>query len=197
MAIACTYSIDFYSHAICSVYPYFCKFLLTRLMRGVTPSCRLLPPFDDFYSHASCEAWQMAGDLQFTLWNISTHTPHARRDHLLVCFVHLLNPFLLTRLMRGVTSSRHSYSYIISFLLTRLMRGVTPVTALSAPKAEDFYSHASCEAWLAWLVTVRDELLFLLTRLMRGVTGMCNLYWQLFYNFYSHASCEAWLMQIW
>ena len=56
------------------------KFLLTRLMRGVTTTSPTLK----------------------LVLIISTHTPHARRDvSLLDKLVSL--PFLLTRLMRGVT----------------------------------------------------------------------------------------------
>ena len=79
-------------------------FLLTRLMRGVTwsiwklyyrqrnfyshASCEAWPSIRHtmcmgsyFYSHASCEAWQDGEHAKNTKdSNISTHTPHARRD---------------------------------------------------------------------------------------------------------------------
>ena len=81
---------------------------------------------------------------------------------------HGLHPFLLTRLMRGVTLSQKSERGYFIFLLTRLMRGVTvPASAL------------------------KNTFTFLLTRLMRGVTrGRRRGRRQLLY-FYSHASCEA------
>ena len=59
----------------------FLKFLLTRLMRGVTPT-----------SKKAIEEY-----------DISTHTPHARRDIVLSTALGAYGIFLLTRLMRGVT----------------------------------------------------------------------------------------------
>ena len=58
------------------------------------------------------------------IWLISTHTPHARRDLLFHAspFIFL---FLLTRLMRGVTTQTYTVTATNAFLLTRLMRGVT------------------------------------------------------------------------
>ncbi len=56
--------------------------------------------------------------------------------------------FLLTRLMRGVTTNDGKWKCDLLFLLTRLMRGVT-----------------------SWCSKLRRALKFLLTRLMRGVTG--------------------------
>ena len=55
---------------------------------------------------------------------ISTHTPHARRDH------------------DGVDTD----TTIETFLLTRLMRGVTFMREYQRLQELDFYSHASCEA---------------------------------------------------
>ena len=76
--------------------------------------------------------------------------------------------FLLTRLLRGVTSASVQNIAMNGFLLTRLLRGVTPIvrdrsgywtisthTPLARrdrgaittnPNKIDFYSHASCEA---------------------------------------------------
>ena len=82
------------------------------------------------------------------LLNISTHTPHARRDSKQYRFTDIPELFQLTRLMRGVTTdgaqghantpiSTHTpharrdggFPYfdtlVASFQLTRLMRGVT------------------------------------------------------------------------
>ena len=55
---------------------------------------------------------------------ISTHTPHARRDLVIVSLFSNALRFQLTRLMRGVTYCRH-----------HLLRGIYY-----------FNSHASCEA---------------------------------------------------
>ena len=79
-------------------------FQLTRLMRGVTET--------------SVEARQQM--------QISTHTPHARRDGKSFCKNFLQFQFQLTRLMRGVTVGSILKRSTVSFQLTRLMRGVTP-----------------------------------------------------------------------
>ena len=79
-----------------------------------------------------------------------------------------INPFLLTRLMRGVTRLYFLIVVPMPFLLTRLMRGVTTrrgrfpkrsIISTHTPHARRdgsyaavvsaifyFYSHASCEA---------------------------------------------------
>ena len=79
------------------------RFLLTRLMRGVTEHLKSV--------HISvC---------------ISTHTPHARRDLFNKVYYFRDGLFLLTRLMRGVTCFGNQQLCKPKFLLTRLMRGVT------------------------------------------------------------------------
>ena len=102
----------------------------------------------------------------------------------------LVNEFLLTRLLRGVTYTICNGIGKDRFLLTRLLRGVTRTTGRS-----------------------NHTILFLLTRLLRGVTvvGLPGIHveaisthtplarrdlHEAFYgvirsNFYSHASCEA------
>ena len=58
--------------------------------------------------------------------HISTHTPHARRDHQRLLSNLKALQFQLTRLMRGVTPTSPSWKLsVYSFQLTRLMRGVT------------------------------------------------------------------------
>ena len=188
----------FYSHASCEAWHAFYKwlkkrtrFLLTRLMRGVTSSRRKFPFYCSFLltrlmrgvTSAICPAnWKiiflltrlMRGVTLFRkkwshLWQISTHTPHARRDRAGLQCRFWNSGFLLTRLMRGVTLYAPIHiGKIIRFLLTRLMRGVT----------QDYRRLFYC--W--W---------FLLTRLMRGVTWNARKHYQC-HNFYSHASCEAW-----
>ena len=123
---------------------------------------------ENFYSHASCEAWRET-----------------------VLHFQIARPFLLTRLMRGVTVTMVVKASSLEFLLTRLMRGVTFRTVARSMswtisthtpharrdrKGENdkaasghFYSHASCEAWPALEILMETEI-----------------------NFYSHASCEAW-----
>ena len=70
------------THFLKRIKPLDRKFQLTRLMRGVTLLRRKL--IDQI--------------------EISTHTPHARRDLLPGLLSFLLKTFQLTRLMRGVTS---------------------------------------------------------------------------------------------
>ena len=79
------------------------SFQLTRLMRGVTRS----------------------NSYQQTNMDISTHTPHARRDDLLYLLFCNSCIFQLTRLMRGVTGRKEEVKANEKFQLTRLMRGVT------------------------------------------------------------------------
>ena len=100
---------------------------------------------------------------------ISTHTPLARRD-LNLLFHDLINfLFLLTRLLRGATTTFHvKFSTTIQFLLTRLLRGATAAGSTTSFETLYFYSHASCEARLILIDVKRVTI-----------------------NFYSHASCEA------
>ena len=79
---------------------------------------------------------------------ISTHTPHARRDPKYLPGAPVLQKFLLTRLMRGVTQLWALVGAAAEFLLTRLMRGVTGIRPGGPGSIQKF----------------------LLTRLMRGVT---------------------------
>ena len=128
------------------------KFLLTCLLRGMTcirdrlrrifiisthmPLARhdnSVECFDnctgDFYSHASCEAWQ---------WYSAS------------CF-HSVQ-FLLTCLLRGMTRFCKVYGSFYEFLLTCLLRGMTRWSGKVCSKQTNFYSHASCEAWLLHIV---------------------------------------------
>ena len=78
--------------------------------------------------------------------DISTHTPHARRDGRFADIVAPAEKFLLTRLMRGVTTAygRAASEDIISTHTPHARRDI----AISHvdDKYSDFYSHASCEA---------------------------------------------------
>ena len=103
------------------------KFQLTRLMRGVTSS--VLRKFNQ-------------------LCDISTHTPHARRDQTIAERQKDYGVFQLTRLMRGVTARSKHLCCNSKFQLTRLMRGVTCAILLPGSRTRTFQ----------------------LTRLMRGVT---------------------------
>ena len=102
---------------------------------------------NNFYSHASCEA---------------RHARlHANCDEW---------AFLLTRLLRGATSTptRHTSPTGISThtpLARRDGRMMSPVRS-----RYNFYSHASCEARLEKLSAPTPRRSFLLTRLLRGAT---------------------------
>ena len=123
------------------------KFLLTRLMRGVT----LIRHHQMYLFAISTHTPHARRDIKKiplpAPTGISTHTPHARRDNPINTHVIGDAKFLLTRLMRGVTCiirqtmgtatiSTHTpharrdmnfgnVSRNDIFLLTRLMRGVT------------------------------------------------------------------------
>ena len=146
-------------------------FLLTCLLRGMTiEAATMMIVRTDFYSHASCEAWRRKLHPLFNLRPISTHMPLARHD-----------------------------------------KEISDKTK----KQVNFYSHASCEAWRSWIRLRHIHRRFLLTCLLRGMT-MCFCLLQDgqyisthmplarhdqdagylledIQNFYSHASCEAWL----
>ena len=83
-------------------------FLLTRLMRGATrPRQPTRPPKKHFYSRASCEARHQRARQLYVIFSISTHAPHARRDHAGRRALFPSTSFLLTRLMRGATPKGH------------------------------------------------------------------------------------------
>ena len=128
----------------------------------------------DFYSHASCEAWPTTAASAVAAGIISTHTPHARRDQSITITLHLLSHFYSHASCEAWPTLPSVYPMPILFLLTRLMRGVTTVSehkkihkkiSTHTPHARrdaasksftslwcDFYSHASCEAWLNTLI---------------------------------------------
>ena len=121
-------------------------FLLTRLMRGVTCVVRMRSEAEGFLLTRLMRGVTAQKFEPFCKAQISTHTPHARRDH--DSLSDIVNskisthtpharrdlsagrstggkPFLLTRLMRGVTGGQPKCLSAGRFLLTRLMRGVT------------------------------------------------------------------------
>ena len=98
-------------------------FLLTRLMRGVT--------YDKFFF--------------LVRYNISTHTPHARRD---VTIIHCVgNPFISTHTphaRRDVTGAEKTLLILISTHTPHARRDLMGLC--DNPEWLYFYSHASCEA---------------------------------------------------
>ena len=102
----------------------FRTFLLTRLMRGVTTTRKEQKQKHTISTHTPHARRDPSGAPQWLQNFISTHTPHARRDRLQY----------LGRLTK------------CKFLLTRLMRGVTTRLSKFSSMSRNFYSHASCEA---------------------------------------------------
>ena len=76
---------------------------------------------------------------------VSTHMPLARHDGGLGGSGDALR-FLLTCLLRGMTSVRSVEKPIPKFLLTCLLRGMTLKNFQHLYGLQSFYSHASCEA---------------------------------------------------
>ena len=109
----------------------FFEFQLTRLMRGVTPlSTSSATIFVIFQLTRLMRGVTRFSQIFLTFYQISTHTPHARRDSRVLSTVTAVPSFQLTRLMRGVTSVLDTPVFINQFQLTRLMRGVTVFVVL-------------------------------------------------------------------
>ena len=127
---------------------------------------------------------------------ISTHTPHARRDVSALTNINTTTIFQLTRLMRGVTISmaEGEIKEVISTHTPHARRD--GYMNSNRFRYKHFNSHASCEAWLSPVRCVTVCTIFQLTRLMRGVTG-AGWYMPVHVpDFNSHASCEAWQNKI-
>ena len=104
------------------------------------------------------------------LQNISTHTPHARRD--------LPLAFRVEWNIRISTHTPHARRDCLRSPLAIVLKY--------------FNSHASCEAWPFRNGFSLRALQFQLTRLMRGVTSWQETFFHFYFHFNSHASCEAW-----
>ena len=156
--------------------------------------------------------------LRDTAGFISTHMPLARHDGKGLIVLLGNTKFLLTCLLRGMTSTKcpcngikyNFYSHAsCEAWLSRLSHTL---------RKEHFYSHASCEAWLGSQSRKAVSGWFLLTCLLRGMTKYLKVhswnhpisthmplarhdypfwFWKRQQKyFYSHASCEAWLLHI-
>ena len=101
------------------------SFLLTRLIRGVTSNCSSLAIFRNISTHTRHTRLDYNACKNKNTLCISTHTPHTRRDYRVCKKNKKRIKFLLTRLIRGVTSLKNLISGSLAFLLTRLIRGVT------------------------------------------------------------------------
>ena len=154
--------------------------------------CRVFQGYPHFNSHASCEAWPISWYRVFTIFSfqltrlmrgvtdcfpvrvsvcdISTHTPHARRDWNALAVFLYLTEFQLTRLMRGVTRSSQYYGDSTFHFNSHASCEAWLYSASVSTPASYFNSHASCEAWLRNVLHLSVLVSFQLTRLMRGVT---------------------------
>ena len=158
-------------HAILSV-P---QFLLTRLMRGVTPSVQSWKVPDTISTHTPHARRDIFSWYYVNNFRISTHTPHARRD---------LNPPFRARLRQNFYShaSCEAWQHF-------------PLGHCSQQK--NFYSHASCEAWPC-LIRLSDMPHFISTHTPHARRDLTLFFlWLLGNYFYSHASCEAWPHSFW
>ena len=145
-------------------------FQLTRLMRGVTMiGGHSGGTVTHFNSHASCEAWPVEKQMQQTATRfqltrlmrgvtqktmkiareqqISTHTPHARRDRRRLCQGMGTKDFNSHASCEAWLGRTRKLVLHIRFQLTRLMRGVTEKFTQVEFGNSNFNSHASCEAW--------------------------------------------------
>ena len=88
------------------------RFLLTRLMRGVTESETATSLGETFLLTRLMRGVTLIEEKEILFPTISTHTPHARRDAADPDIPQSLRLFLLTRLMRGVTLYPRSEEYL-------------------------------------------------------------------------------------
>ena len=151
-----------------------CRFLLTRLMRGVTGAIGVYEVEMQISTHTPHARRDSFLLYQFRQTLISTHTPHARRDCIPVYLYTLLHNFYSHASCEAWRWSKRNWRQVSRFLLTRLMRGVTDLEdwierkgliSTHTPHARRdfrnwiantgilyFYSHASCEAWRVFFI---------------------------------------------
>ena len=190
--------LHFYSHASCEAWPWCLRiyatrvlFLLTCLLRGMTAPQTTRRLLLQISTHMPLARHDLTSYMSFIQHTISTHMPLARHDDSLKvyasngfyfyshasCEAWLYTfsvdafpfIFLLTCLLRGMTSYKLIFSAFVKFLLTCLLRGMTNNGAplniwlcisthmplarhdrcyrFGICKPFNFYSHASCEAW--------------------------------------------------
>ena len=163
------------------------RFQLTRLMRGVTYG------FDVWYRGIRFQLTRLMRGVTFIplppyyTYNISTHTPHARRDYKVFWLLNICQTFQLTRLMRGVTHKSCCNIFWYAFQLTRLMRGVTVLFKLCLIRINisTHTPHARRDRKSAIMYRIYD--ISTHTPHARRDHNFWNPE-----HFNSHASCEAW-----
>ena len=147
-------SVYFYSHAPCGTWP-------PKLLKQVNVFY--------FYSHAPCGTWLRHPEIYKPILVISTHTPHAGRDHQNLCYgLHLP---ISTHTPHAGRDQNDGVKYIAQ---------------------RNFYSHAPCGTWPNSAGLSSARLSFLLTRPMRDVTQVAMNQYHTLQNFYSHAPCGTW-----
>ena len=125
----------------------------------------------DFYSHASCEAWRVS--------NLGINSPihfysHASCEAWLWQEMHrcVTERFLLTCLLRGMTFTAAKMGEVVVISTHMPLARHDGAETTGTESTVDFYSHASCEAWLLHSGKIIDNVKFLLTCLLRGMTSL-------------------------
>ena len=126
--------LHFYSHTSCEVWrfkgivtAFIGEFLLTHLMRGVTPLLSLSEAYIHISTHtphARCDAIELLFNAKK---QISTHTPHARCDQSYCVNMHIPVHFYSHTSCEVWPLLLRKYAHSSAFLLTHLMRGVTRI----------------------------------------------------------------------
>ena len=166
-------------------------FLLTCLLRGMTRTYPWCSRTDFISTHMPLARHDSHPVQRTDSLVISTHMPLARHDgnnHLLYGTLEISTHMPLAR---HDNSSIHCTFKSSRFLLTCLLRGMTRAGRDSRGNAENFYSHASCEAWhgnSSLMMNCQNFYSHASCEAWRGRIRNGPDVW----NFYSHASCEAW-----
>ena len=118
--------------------------------------------------HARCDLLPL---FTITISKISTHTPHARCDNKSSFLIELLGYFYSHTSCEVRLKIDGFVVWLHIFLLTHLMRGATLDVVYLFPELKQISTHtphARCDNWK--LTTRRTWNRFLLTHLMRGAT---------------------------
>ena len=105
---------------------HFQKFLLTRLMRGVTRAGLTVDGVAGISTHTPHARRDACALMRVARYKISTHTPHARRDRITV--PSMVGVWISTHTPHARRDLSDGARLGDRFLLTRLMRGVTITT---------------------------------------------------------------------
>ena len=167
---------NFYSHASCEAWQLWhtlpitrSRFLLTCLLRGMTAAGGSQETNDDISTHMPLARHDVTNMADFRHLEISTHMPLARHDRTIIDL--LTYPYISTHMPLARHDKTLWDGFWYACISTHMPLARHDLLPYSFPFCmKNFYSHASCEAWL-----------------------MVSVITQVFKDFYSHASCEAWL----